>query len=122
MTQSVKTATQLQQEFIPPYPMTIADTGLKEGFLEELIMKDLFLVNFALGREIAARIHLPFKVVEEILDYLKRQLLVEVRASGGLADYEYTPTEKGRDRARAFLITMPMWELVRCPGIGMLIH
>lgn len=102
MTQSVKTATQLQQEFIPPYPMTIADTGLKEGFLEELILKDLFLVNFALGREIAARIHLPFKVVEEILDYLKRQLLVEVRTSGGLADYEYTPTEKGRDRARAF--------------------
>jgi predicted ATPase with chaperone activity len=102
MTQSVKTATQLQQEFIPPYPMTIADTGLKEGFLEELIMKDLFLVNFALGREIAARIHLPFKIVEEILDYLKRQLLVEVRTSGGLADYEYTPTEKGRDRARTF--------------------
>ena len=49
-------------------------------------MKDLFSVNFALGREIAARIHLPFKVVEEILDYLKRQLLVEVRASGGLGE------------------------------------
>jgi len=104
MVQSVKRTltAQSQQEFIPPYTNSIADTGLKEGFLEELILKDIYLTNFALGREISARTHLPFKVVEEILEYLKRQLLIEVRTSGGLADYEYTPTEKGRDRARAF--------------------
>src|ERR1700722_20638950 len=104
MVQSIKrtVTTQAQQEFVPPYVSSISDTGLKEGFLEELILKDIYFTNFALGREISARTHLPFKVVEEVLEYLKRQLLIEVRASGGLADYEYTPTEKGRDRARAF--------------------
>ncbi len=68
-----------QQEFIPPYPNTIEETGLKEGFLEELILKDIYLVNFALGREIANRTMLPFKLVESILESLKRQMLIEVR-------------------------------------------
>src|SRR5437879_10777911 len=91
-----------QHEFIPPYPNNIEDTGLKEGFLEELILKDIYLVNFALGREIAQRTQLPFKIVESILESLKKQMLVEVKAAGGIADYEYTPTDKGRDRARAY--------------------
>lgn len=90
------------QEFVPPYPNSIEETGLKEGFLEELILKDIYLVNFALGREIANRTMLPFKIVEQILESLKRQLLIEVRSSGGIADYEYMPTDKGRDRARAY--------------------
>lgn len=89
------------QEFVPPYPNTIEETGLKQGFLEELILKDIYLVNYALGRELAQRSMLPFKLVEEIIESLKRQLLIEVRTSGGLADYEYTVTDKGRDRARA---------------------
>jgi predicted ATPase with chaperone activity len=91
-----------QQDFVPPYPNTIEETGLKEGFLEALILKDIYLVNFALGREVANRTMLPFKIVESILESLKRQLLVEVRSSGGIADYEYIPTDKGRDRARAY--------------------
>lgn len=90
------------QEFIPPYPSSIEETGLKEGFLEELILKDIYMVNFALGREIANRTMLPFKIVEQILESLKRQLLIEVRSSGGIADYEYMPTDKGRDRARTY--------------------
>jgi predicted ATPase with chaperone activity len=91
-----------QHEFIPPYPNTLEDTGLKEGLLEELILKDIYLVNFALGREVAQRTQLPFKIVEEVLESLKKQMLLEVRAAGGIADYEYTPTDKGRDRARAY--------------------
>jgi predicted ATPase with chaperone activity len=91
-----------RQEFVPPYPNTIEETGLKEGFLEELVLKDIYLVNFALGREIANRTQLPFKIVETVLESLKRQLLIEVRSSGGIADYEYMPTDKGRDRARAY--------------------
>jgi len=98
MVQQVKPSQ--SQDFVPPYPATIQDTGLKEGFLEELVLKDVYLVNYALGREVAARTMLPFKIVEEVLESLKRQLLVEVRSAGGLADYEYVPTEKGRDRAR----------------------
>jgi predicted ATPase with chaperone activity len=90
------------QDFIPPYPTSIQATGLKEGFLEELILKDIYLVNFALGREISNRCMLPFKIVEEILESLKRQLLIEVRQAGGLADFEYIPTEKGRERARQY--------------------
>jgi len=91
-----------QQEFVPPYPNTLQETGLKEGLLEELILKDIYMVNYALGREVAARTMLPFKIVEEILESLKRQLLIEVRSAGGLADYEYVPTDKGRDTARRF--------------------
>jgi predicted ATPase with chaperone activity len=101
MAQQVKPG--VTQDFVPAYPQTIQDTGLKEGFLEELVLKDIYVVSYALGREIAARTMLPFKLVEEILESLKRQLLIEVRSAGGLADYEYVPTEKGRDRARLYL-------------------
>ena len=92
--QQVRTGAQQQQEFVPPYPSTILETGMKEGFLEELILKDIYMVNFALGREIASRTMLPFKIIEEILEVLKKQLLIEVKSSGGLADYEYSPTER----------------------------
>src|SRR5271170_1301587 len=121
MVQSVKRtiSAQSQQEFVPPYTNSIADTGLKEGFLEELILKDIYLTNFALGREISARTHLPFKVVEEILEYLKRQLLIEVRTSGGLADYEYTPTEKAEIGLGHFLTIIHTRVLVLCPGVVM---
>ena len=101
---------------MPPYPNSIEETGLKQGFLEELILKDIYLVNYALGRELAVRCMLPFKIVEELLESLKRQLLIEVRTAGGLADYEYMPTEKGaigRDRRS---ITTPMSVPVRCRG------
>lgn len=101
MAQQVKPG--MTQDFVPQYPQSIQDTGLKEGFLEELILKDIYVVSYALGREIAARTMLPFKLVEEILESLKRQLLIEVRSAGGLADYEYIPSEKGRDRARLYL-------------------
>lgn len=122
MVQSVKrtVSTHVQQEFVPPYTASIADTGLKEGFLEELILKDIYLTNFALGREISARTHLPFKVVEEILEYLKRQLLIEVRTSGGLADYEYTPTEKAGIVPAPFSITTLTPVPARYPGAVML--
>lgn len=100
--QQIRAGQPQQHEFIPPYPNTIEDTGLKEGLLEELILKDIYLVNFALGREVAQRTQLPFKIVEEILESLKKQMLLEVKAAGGIADYEYTPTDKGRDRARAY--------------------
>lgn len=102
MAQQIRQGIQKQQEFIPPYVETVDDTGLKEAFLEELILKDIYLANFTFGREIANRTHLPFKLVELILDGLKRQLFIEVRSSAGLGDYEFTPTEKGRNRALAF--------------------
>lgn len=116
MVQQVRTGQQQQQEFVPPYPATIADTGLKEGFLEELILKDIYIVNFALGREIAARTMLPFKIVEEVLEVLKKQLLVEVRSSGGLADYEYTPTEKEEIEPALISTTTRTWVLARYRG------
>jgi predicted ATPase with chaperone activity len=87
-------------DFIPPFPSDISDLGLKEGFIEELLLKDLSVVGYTLGREMAARVTLPFQIVERALEPLKHQEYIYVRGSSNDGqDFEYAITEKGQERA-----------------------
>jgi len=58
------------------------------------------------GFKIAEMIKLPFAgVVEEALEFLRREHLCEVRGAGGLGEssYQYTIADKGRSRARELM-------------------
>ncbi|MCP5100191.1 MAG: ATP-binding protein [Chloroflexi bacterium] len=87
----------------PPQVKSIEDTGLTEGFLQDLAIKIMYFRGQLTGHEIAEEMHLPFAtVVTKILDFLKREQMCEVRGAGGLgsASYQYIITMKGSARAR----------------------
>jgi predicted ATPase with chaperone activity len=82
------------------------DTGLSLGFLSDLALKFLYFRGYITGGEIAEQMRLPFTgVVDGILEFLKREMLCEVKGAGGIRQsaYEYTITAKGIARAREVL-------------------
>lgn len=91
---------QEKNDFVPREPSSLQETGLTEAQVEALVLKVLFNVGSASGRQIAGQVKLPFGVVNEILAFLKSQLLVMYRGSAGPNDFEYVLSDKGMDRAR----------------------
>ncbi|MBA4105388.1 MAG: AAA family ATPase [Pirellula sp.] len=86
--------------FRPAEPQTIEETGLSPVAVESLILKFLLQVGSASGREIAGRICLPFRLLEDLLLGLRgRQMLVH-KGQLQLSDYVYALTDVGGDRAR----------------------
>ncbi len=86
-------------------PATIADTGLSEDLIIQLVVK---LLNFnpdCTGVEIAHRVGLEFAVVEPILEQLKKSRHCEVIGGGllGGPSFRYRITDEGRRRAQLFL-------------------
>jgi predicted ATPase with chaperone activity len=87
-------------------PTSIKDTGLGLGFLTDLAIKILYFEGSLSGYEIADRMKLPYpNVVDQVLDFLKREKLIEVKGAAGFAEaaYQYVITEKGRVVAREAL-------------------
>lgn len=86
--------------FRPAEPQTIEETGLSPVVIETLILKFLLQVGSASGREIAGRLCLPFRLLEDLLLSLRgRQMLVH-KGQSQLSDYVYALTDLGADRAR----------------------
>ncbi len=90
-------------KFVPEEPQAFEETGLEESTLEGLILK--LLVNRATltGRALADLIQLPRPLVAESLEALRAELLISIKGSAGLEDYNYQLTEAGHDRARRLL-------------------
>lgn len=81
----------------------IEDTGLQQGFLQDLALKIMYFRGQLTGSEVAEHMHLPFQtVVSYVMEFLKREQMCEVRGSGGLGAgaYQYAITSKGVARAR----------------------
>ena len=90
----------------PPAPRSIEDTGLNMGFLTDLALKIMYYEGNLTGINIADRMKLPFAgVVDQVLEWLKREMLAEVRGSGGFGEqaYQYTISTKGREKAHEAL-------------------
>ena len=88
--------------FFPKEPKTIADSGLSETQVEELILKFLLARGDAEGRQIAFQVKIPFAIVDEMLRRLKLEQMVAYRNAAAVNDYQYQLTENGRDRARRY--------------------
>ncbi len=92
--------------FTPAAPRSIQETGLNMGLLSDLALKTLYYESYMNGRDLSDRLGLPFpNVVAEVLEFLKREKLCEVRSAtgrGGFSEstYEYIVTERGRAMAR----------------------
>lgn len=98
---------EVRREQVTPYrplaPRGIEETGLKESFIAELILKTLYVRGAIFAGELSDALKLPyFNVVQNVLSKLRHEELVEVRR--GLSKFEtqweLSLTSKGIQRAR----------------------
>lgn len=89
-------------EFVPLEPSSFRESGIGEGFVEALVMKFLLANGVASGRDAAAQVKLPFKLIDELLRGLKNDQLVVYRDTAPMNDYQYQLSDLGRERARRF--------------------
>jgi len=94
------------QRFEPHMPKSIEETGLTLGFLADLAIKMMYFEGYISGYEIAEAMKLPYSgVVDEVLEFLKREQFCEVKGAGGLGEsaYQYVISSKGSEKAREVL-------------------
>ncbi len=89
----------------PPVPESVADTGLSEEFIVDLLLKTLYVQGVRSGRQLTAAVRLPFTFVDDRLLTLQQRRLVEVLGTSGpnRGSYLFDLTGAGRDRAREAL-------------------
>ena len=96
----------VQTSFVPPVPTSVKETGLGLGFLTELAIKIMYFEGNLSGYELAEQMKLPYSgVIDQTLEFLKREKLCEVKGAGGFAEaaYQYAISDKGRGMAREAL-------------------
>jgi predicted ATPase with chaperone activity len=85
----------------PGAPENLAQTGLSIGFLNNLILRTLYVRGGMLGLDLAKLLCLPFRVIEESLGFLKQEKALEVLGGDliGRISYRFNLTDLGRQRA-----------------------
>jgi predicted ATPase with chaperone activity len=97
-----------RRPFLPPIITKVEDTGLSALWLQDLALKVLYYQGYLTGFKIADEMALPFPgVIDQIIEILKREKLVEVKAAQNAAlgegAFVYGITGQGIARAREAL-------------------
>src|SRR5262249_12311938 len=81
------------------------ERGLEASQLEQLMVKILYFQGDTVGRELSTALGLKFSLIDEIMEFLKRTRLVEVKRSAGFGNVSavFTLSEAGRSRAKEYL-------------------
>jgi len=74
----------------PPPPKTVEETGLSIPFIADLIVKHIIAMGEFMLADVAEVTKLPVFVVAEVMEYLRRDKLVEVKGGTGFATVTYT--------------------------------
>jgi hypothetical protein len=85
-----------------PEPHSIEEAGLSLGFLADLTLKLIYYKSDMSSMEIAAALSTPFVgVMQPVLEFLKREELVEISGSKGFGErgYQWLISDKGSERA-----------------------
>ena len=90
----------------PAVPESLEETGLKDTFIESLILKILYFRGEITGRQLGSAIALKYSLIEPILDNLKRLQLIAVKKSLGMGSVSgtYHLADAGRTLARDHLL------------------
>lgn len=84
-------------------PGSLEELDISQGLTIDIILRLLFAEGDSSASHIEEVVHLPFKVLDEILVHLQQEHLVEVpRTTGrlGRRSYLYSITDEGKARAR----------------------
>jgi predicted ATPase with chaperone activity len=86
----------------PSAPESLKEAGLSMGFINDLLLRTLYIYGGMLGLDLARLLTLPFKVIEDSLGFLKNEKCIEVTGGDliGRVSYRFTLTELGRRRAQ----------------------
>jgi len=97
-----KTATKIRSL---PAPTTIAETGLPEELLVQILVRALFTHGELTERTAGEIMKLPFGVMKELFTLIQRDKFCEVKGHGESLGVllRYVLTEVGRERAKAYL-------------------
>ena len=96
----------------PPVPKTIDETGLEGNFLLNSILRIMYVSALQTIPELSEQIKLTRRVVETLLDFAKKEALVEIRGPSEKSQniMRYALTNAGKERASE--------ALRRCEYIG----
>lgn len=86
----------------PKCPETIEQAGMTREEIESLVLKYLAARGVASGRQICNQIKLPFAIVEPVVRDLKFDHMLSLSGTAEAGDFNYSITDTGRSRARAF--------------------
>ena len=88
-----------------PAPGTIAETGLPEELLVQILVRALFTHGELTERTAGEIMKLPFGVMKELFTLIQRDKFCEVKGHGESLGVllRYVLTEVGRERAKAYL-------------------
>jgi len=92
--------------YVPPAINKIEDTGLSQLWLQDLALKVLYFRGYLTGFKVSEAMALPYAgITDQILEALKREKFVEVKAQVGIGEgaYQYAITDAGIARAREAL-------------------
>jgi predicted ATPase with chaperone activity len=85
---------------LPPEPASIEESGLAQGFINDLVLKVVYFHGNITAQRIAEVTRLPFfGVLDKVLEFLKLEEYVDiVGAQGGFGErsFQYTIAGKGR--------------------------
>src|SRR5580700_7825410 len=86
----------------PSAPESLKEAGLSLSFLNDLILRTLYARGGMLGLDLARFLCLPFKVIEQGLQFLKDEKCLEVTGGDliGRVSYRFNLTDLGRKRAQ----------------------
>ena len=86
---------------MPPALGSLVETGLTSGYVDELLLKILYLHGARTGEQLVEHVCLPFTVLDEQLSGLQHRRLVEVRGAMASSRYgfHFDVTGAGRERA-----------------------
>ena len=90
-------------KFVPPPISRLEDTGVHLVSTADIALKILYSSGYLTGFRIAELLCLPFNGIgDQVLEFLKREKLVEVKGQGGFGEgaYQYQITAAGIARAR----------------------
>jgi hypothetical protein len=89
----------------PPAPRTLAESGLSQELVLQLLLKQLHFGADFTGQDLARRVGLEFTVIEPVLEVLRFTHLCEVAGGSvvGGPSFRYRITDEGRRRALLFL-------------------
>ena len=101
-------------------PQSIEETGVSFALIVELACKTLYLGGVLSLSSISAQLALPVSVSRDVMDFLKKERLAELKHGGDIpASNTYTLTDLGRERARDYLLSSgTMWERFPSPWTG----
>lgn len=96
----------------PPIPNTIAESGLDLSFLENSLLRLMYISGLQTIPDLSEQIKLSRGIVEELLNNAKKENLVEIRgpSASNYTILRYALTNAGRERASE--------ALRRCEYIG----